>query len=56
MDHWSNQRGNQKIPIWVFLVVVGKCNGLKPIGCSKSSFKWEVYNNTILSQEKKNLK
>lgn len=39
VDHWSNQRRNQKIPIWVFLVVVGKCNGPKPIGCSKSSSK-----------------
>ena len=46
MDHWRNQRGNQKIPRdkW-------KSNDPKPMGCSKSSSKREVYTNTILSQE-----
>ena len=34
MDHWRNQRGNQKIPRnkW-------KCDNPKPMGCSKSSSK-----------------
>ena len=27
----------------------------KPMGCSKSSFKREVYNNTILPQETRNI-
>jgi len=46
MHHWNNQRGNQKIPRdqW-------KHNDTKPMGCSKSSSKREVYTNTILSQE-----
>ena len=46
MYHWNNQRGNQKIPRdkW-------KHNDPKPMVCSKSSSKREVYTNTILSQE-----
>ena len=49
VDHWRNQRGNQKIPRdkWKW-----KHNDPKPMGCSKSSSKWEVYSNTILSQER----
>ena len=47
-DHWTNQRGIQKIPKkkreW-------KHDGLKPMGYSKGSFKKEVYRNTILPQE-----
>ena len=31
----------------------GKQDNSKPVGCSKSSFNWEVYNNAILSQETK---
>ena len=48
MDHWKNQRGNQKIPRdkWKW-----KHNNPKPIGYSKSSSKREVYSNTILPQE-----
>ena len=46
MHHWNNQRGTQKIPRdkW-------KHNDPKPMGCSKSSSKREVYTTTILSQE-----
>ena len=42
------KRGNQKIPRnkWQW-----KHNGTKPMGCSKSSSKREVYSNTILRQE-----
>ena len=48
MDHWRNQRGNQKIPRdkWKW-----KYNNPKPMGCSKSSSKRDVYSNTILPQE-----
>ena len=48
MDHWRNQRGNQKIPRnkWQW-----KHDDPKPMGCSKSTSKREVYNNTILPQE-----
>ena len=44
MDHWRNQ----KIPgdKWQ-----QKHDNLKPMGCSKSSSKREVYSNTILPQE-----
>ena len=52
--HWRNQRGNQKIPRdkWQW-----KHDDPKPMGYSKSSFKMEVYSNTILPQKnKKNLK
>ena len=53
MDHWRNQRGNQKIPRdkWKW-----KHNDPKPMGCSKSSSKREVYSNTILPQEMKEKK
>ena len=48
MDHWRNQKENKKIPRnksqW-------KHNDPKPMGCSKSSCKREVYSNTILPQE-----
>ena len=39
MDHWRNQRGNQKIPrdIWQ-----RKHDNPKPVGHSKSSSKREV--------------
>ena len=48
MDHQRNERGNQKIPRdkWK-----RKHKDPKPIGCSKSSSKREVYNNTFLPQE-----
>ena len=48
MDHWRNQRGNQKIPRdkWK-----QKHSEQKPMGHSKSSSKRQVYNNTILPQE-----
>ena len=47
-DDWRNQRGYQRIPRnkWQW-----KHYGLKPMGCSKSSSKTEVYSNTILPQE-----
>ena len=47
-DHWRNQRGNQKIPRnkWQW-----KHDEPKPMGCSKNSFKREVYSNTIPPQE-----
>ena len=47
MDHWRNQKGNKKIPKnkskW-------KHHDPKSMGCSKSSYKREVYSNTILAQ------
>ena len=48
MDHWKNQRGNQKIPKnkWQW-----KHDDLKPTGCSKSSSKREVYRYSSLPQE-----
>ena len=48
MDHWRSQRGNQKIPRdkWQ-----RKHDDPKPVGCSKSSSKREVYSNTSLPQE-----
>ena len=47
-DHWRNQRGNQKIPRnkWQW-----KHDDPKPMRCSKSCSKMEVYSNTILPQE-----
>ena len=47
-DHWGNQTGNQKIPRdkWKW-----KLNDPKPVGCSKSSSKREVYSNIVLPQE-----
>ena len=47
-DHWRNQRGNQKIPRdkWQ-----QKHDDPKPMGCSKSSSKKQVYSNTSLPQE-----
>ena len=51
-DHWRNQRGNQKIPRnkWQW-----KHNNPTPTGCSKSSPKREVYSNTILPYETRNI-
>ena len=46
-DHWGNQTGNQKIPRDKWKL---KLNDTKPVGCSKSSSKREVYSNTILPQ------
>ena len=45
-------RGNQKIPRnkWPW-----KHDGLKPMGCTKSNSKREVYSNTILPQETRNI-
>ena len=47
-DHWRNQRGNPKIPRnkWQW-----EHDDPKPMGCSKSSSKRQVYSNTILPQE-----
>ena len=46
-DYWRNQKGNKKVSRneWQW-----KHNS-KPMGCSESSSKREVYSNTILSQE-----
>ena len=48
MDHWRNQRGNSKIPRRKWLQ---RHNNPKSMGCSKSSYKRQVYNNTSLPQE-----
>ena len=46
--YWRNQKGNKKISRnkWQW-----KHDNSKPMGCSKSSSKREVYSNTILPQE-----
>ena len=46
--YWRNQKGNQNMSRnkWQW-----KHNNLKPMGCSKSSSKRQVYSNTILPQE-----
>ena len=46
--YWRNLKGNQKISRdkWQW-----KHDNSKPMGCSKSSSKREVYSNTILPQE-----
>ena len=51
-DHWRNQRGNQKIPRdkWQW-----KHDNPKPMGCSKSGSKREVYSYTSLPQETRNI-
>ena len=46
IDHLKNQRGNQKI-----LRDKWKYYSPKPMGCSKSSSKREVYSNMSLPQE-----
>ena len=48
MHHWRNQRGSKKIPRnnWQW-----KHDDAKPMACSKSSSKREVYRNIILPQE-----
>ena len=48
IDHWKNQRRNQKIPRnkWQW-----EHDDPKPIGCRRSSSKREVYSNIILPQE-----
>ena len=48
MGHWRNQRGNKKYleTKWKW-----KHKDPKPMGCSKSSSKREIYSNTILPQE-----
>ena len=47
-DHWRNQRGNKNITRnkWQW-----KHNDPKPMGCSKSGSKREVYSNTSLYQD-----
>ena len=47
-DDWRNKKGNQKVPRdeWQW-----KHDDPKPMGCSKSSSKREIYSNTILPQE-----
>ena len=47
-DHWGNQTGNQKIPRDKWKL---KLNDTKPVGCSKSSSKRDVYSNIVLPQE-----
>ena len=51
-DRWRNQRGNQKIPRnkWQW-----KHDDPKPLKCSKSSSKREVYSSTSLPQETRNI-
>ena len=46
--YWRNQKGNKKVSRnkWQW-----KYNKSKPMGCSKSSSKRNVYSNTILPQE-----
>ena len=46
--YWRNQKGNQKISRnkWQW-----KHNNSKPVGCSKSSSKREIYSKAILLQE-----
>ena len=48
ISYWRNQKGNQNISrnTWQW-----KHNKTKPMGCSKSRSKSEVYSNTILPQE-----
>ena len=48
MGYWRNQKGNKKISRnkWQW-----KHDNSKPIGCSKSSSKRDVYSNTILPQQ-----
>ena len=52
MDHWRNERGNQKIlrDKWQW-----RYDNSKPMGHSKSNAEKEVYSNTILSQETRNI-
>ena len=52
MDHWRNQRWNQKVPRdkWQ-----QKHDNPKPMGCSKSCSKSEVYSKTISTQEKRKI-
>ena len=52
MDHWRNHRRNQKVPRdkWQ-----QKHDDPKPMGCSKSRSKSEVYNKTISTQEKRKI-
>ena len=46
--YWRNQKGNKKISRnkWQW-----KHDNSKPMGCSKTSSKMEVFSNTILPQE-----
>ena len=48
INHWRNQRRNQKIPRGK---LKWKHNNPKPLGHSKSSSKREVYRDTSLPQE-----
>ena len=47
MDHWRNQRGNQKIPREKWNK---KHDDTNPMGPSKSTSKREMYSNTIVPQ------
>ena len=49
-DHWRNPRGNKKIPRDK---LQQKHNYPKPVGCSKSSSKREVYSDKGIPQETK---
>ena len=51
IDHWRNQRGNQKLPRDQWQL---KHNDPKPMGCRKSVSKQEVYSSTFLPQETRN--
>ena len=52
INDWGNKKETKKIPR-------NKCqwkhNDSKPIGCSKSSSKTEVYSNTILPQKQEKI-
>ena len=52
MDHWRNQRGNQKIPTDKWQQIH---DDPKPMRCSKNSSKREVYSNKILPKETRNI-
>ena len=51
-NHWRNQRRNEKIRRGKWKQ---KQDDLKPMGHSKSCSKREVYSNTILPQETRNI-
>ena len=55
MDHWRNQRRNQKITEEIKKIPRDKWkqkhNNPKPTGHSKSSSKRDVYSNTILHKK-----
>ena len=50
MDHWRNQRRNLRMPRSKWQQ---RHNNPKPMGCSNSSSRKEVYSNTSLPQKTK---